>query len=78
MEFTNKQLRRIDEIHNAVYDLCKILTELDDDLVWDMEYIGEIADAACDILVEKGFKISYPAHVIEKDGTEKITEWHNE
>ncbi len=78
MEFSVKQERRIDEIHNAVYELCKVLTEKDDDLVWNMEYIGEIADVACDILVDKGFRIRYPAHVTEKDGTEYITDWHNE
>lgn len=77
MEFTDKQIHRIDEVQNAVYECCKVLTNLDDDLVWDMEYIGEIADVACDILVSKGYKIWYPAHVTELiSGKEYITDWH--
>lgn len=75
VDFTNEQIDRIDEVHNAVFDLCKLLTEKDD-LDWDIEYIGEIADVASDILVSCGYKVRYPAHVMNGDGTEYITDWH--
>ena len=76
MEFTNEQIERIDEIDNAVFELCKVLTEKED-LEWNMEFIGEIAEMACDILVIKGFKIRYPVHVVNSfDGKEYITDWH--
>ena len=76
MEFTNGQLARIDEIDNAAFEFCKVLTEKED-LEWNMEFIGEIAEMACDILVKKGFKIRFPAHVESRfDGMEYITDWH--
>ena len=34
-ELTQSQLERIDELHNAVYDLCVLFTE-NPDLEWDM------------------------------------------
>ncbi len=76
MEFTDAQIERIDEIDNAVFELCKVLTEKED-LEWNMEFIGEIAEMACDILVRTGFKIRYPAHAVSLfDGMEYIIDWH--
>ena len=57
MEFTNEQLERIDEIENATFEFCKVLTEKED-LERSMDFIGEIAEAACDILVFKGVQDS--------------------
>ena len=76
-ELTDSQIQRIDEIHNAVSDLCGVLTERDD-LKWDMSYIGEIADVACDILVKMGFQIRYPAIITDRYGTERVVDYHNE
>ena len=72
LEFSNSQTERIDEIHNAVFDLCMVLTEKDD-LEWDMAYIGEIADVACEILRDCGFQIRYPAMLIDENGDEERT-----
>ena len=83
LEFSKKQLDRIDEIHDAVYRLCQILTEKYDgseakSLDWDMSYIGEIADTACDILVAHGYRVRYPAMITETDGFQWITNWHGD
>lgn len=75
VNFTDAQLERIDSVQNAAYEFCKVLTE-NDNLEWNMEYIGKIADVASDILVECGFKVRYPAHVMTVDGNEYITDWH--
>ena len=78
LEFSNSQTERIDEIHNAVFDLCVVLTEKDD-LEWDMAYIGEIADVACEILRECGFQIRYPAMLIDENGDEeRIVDYYGE
>lgn len=58
-ELTKGQIDRIDEIHNAVFDLCKIFTE-DENLEWNMSFIGEIAENVCEILVREGHSIRYP------------------
>ena len=61
IELSDEDIRRIDEVHNAVYDLCKVLAE--SEIEWDMSYIGEIADFAAEMLTSEGFKVRYPAIV---------------
>ena len=39
LELNDDQIARNDEICNAVFELCKVLTE-NQELEWDMEYIG--------------------------------------
>ena len=73
-EFTERQTERIDEVENAVYDMCRVLTE-EDDLEWNMEFIGEIADLACMVLSGCGYKIRYPALVTDFNGNEKIVDY---
>ena len=62
-----------DEIDNAVYQMCQVLTE-DEDLPWGMEYIGEIADFAAELLVKCGYKVRFPC-IVEEDGEEHIEEY---
>ncbi len=73
VELNQSQLERIDELHNAVYDLCVLFTE-NPDLEWDMHYIGEIADRITDALVEYGERVHYPA-VVHDDNGDRIIEW---
>ena len=43
LTFTDKQLERLDEIDNTVYEALLILLEKnEDELPWDMELIGNI------------------------------------
>lgn len=66
-EFTEEQLRRIDEIHNATLEYCKVLTE-NEDLEYDMSFIGDIADYAAETLVSFDHSVRYPAIVYFEDG----------
>lgn len=75
-ELNDRQIERIDEVENAVYRLCKVLTE-NDDLEWNMPYIGEIADMAADILTKQGHKIRYPAIVEDESGEEHVEEYYS-
>ena len=61
---------------NAVFELCKVLTE-NQELEWDMEYIGDIADYASNALTLSGMKVRYPAVVTCKDGSQYIEEYVN-
>lgn len=74
LEFTNEQIKRIDEVENAVFCMCQSLVG-GDNLEWDIDYIGEIADAACQILADHGFKIRYPAIVTDYNGDQKIVDY---
>lgn len=76
LELSDRQTARIDEIHNAVFEMCKVLTE-NPELEWDMCYIGDIADYAANTLCLMGNKVSYPAAVIDEDGKKHIEEYHN-
>ena len=76
LELSDRQIERIDEIHNAVFEMCKVLTEKTD-LEWDMYYIGEIADYAANLLCLMGNKVRYPAIVTGEDGKQYIEEYHN-
>lgn len=49
LELSSEQTARNDEIYSAVFELCKVLTE-DEDLVWDMAFIGLIAEDAAAVL----------------------------
>lgn len=69
MEFTQQQTDQIDRVENAVHELCKVLLN-DEKYHWDMNVIGEIADAAASILAKKGWQVYYPAIVYDEDGNE--------
>lgn len=73
LELTDAQVERVDEVENAVYKMCCVMTE-NPDLEWNMEYIGEIADFAAELLAKLGHRVRYPAIVTEPDGSQHIEE----
>lgn len=75
VELNDEQDGRCDEIYNAVYDMCKIVAD-NDDLEWDMHYIGEIAELVANMLVERGEKVRFPSVVTEQDGSQYIEEYY--
>lgn len=74
-ELSDEQSVRCDEIYNAVYEMCKVVTG-DEELEWDMYYIGEIAELAANMMVNRGYKVRFPAIVTEEDGTRHIEEYY--
>ena len=53
-ELTDKQITRLDFVHNAIFNLMQDLVPYGNELDWDMEIIGEVADVIQDYLVKKG------------------------
>ena len=76
-ELSPEQIERIDDIHNIVFELCLTMTE-NEDLEWDMEFIGPIADAAHDILEKCGHRVRYPSIVTDEDGSERTEDYYVE
>lgn len=74
LELDDAQIARIDEVHNAVMEMCRVLCE-DPQLEWDMAFIGEIADIAAEVLARQGKKVRYPAVVTNEDGSQYIEEY---
>lgn len=76
VELNDKQSDRCDEVYNAVYEMCKCFTE-NENLEWDMAYIGEIAEFAANTLVSHGQKVRFPAVVTNQDNSQYIEEYYN-
>lgn len=77
LELNDEQIERQDEIYNGVFELCKIMSE-NQELEWNMSFIGEIADYAESILTEHGIKVRFPSIVTDLDGTQYIEEYCGE
>lgn len=79
LELSSEQTARNDAIYGAVFELCKVLTE-DEDLAWDMEFIGLIAEDAAAVLAgeEHGFRVRFPAVVTDDDGKKEIQEYYDD
>lgn len=75
LELTDAQADRNDDIYEAAFAFCKVLTE-NDNLEWDMAFLGEIADLAASIMTEQGHKVRFPSVVTEKDGKQYIEEFY--
>lgn len=75
LELTDRQVERIDEIHNAAYEFLTVLTG-DPNLEWDMEHIGELVDCAAEDMASNGYKIYYPAIETDLDGTQKRVDYY--
>ena len=74
-ELSDEQSARCDEIYNAVYEMCKVVAG-DENLEWDMYYLGEIAELAANMMVGRGYKVRFPAIVTEEDGSLHIEEYY--
>lgn len=66
-ELSPRQIERLDEIDNAMYEFLLVLLERDEDeFDWDMYHIGEAVDAVQQVMLDHGFDIHRP--YIEDDG----------
>lgn len=74
VELSDEQLVRIDEVQNAVFEMCKVLTE-NKDLEPDIAFVGEIADYAAELLTSMGHRVRYPAILERDDGTEYVEDY---
>lgn len=73
--FTSYQTARQDEIENAIFEMIKTVT-CDDFLSWNMELIGDVADAVCETLSKKGFLIYYPSVTEDENGNFAISDFY--
>lgn len=77
LELTDEQIARNDEIYGAAYEFCKVMAE-DENLEWNMEILGQLADFTADLLTSHGSRVRYPAVVTEPDGSQHIEEFYGE
>ena len=74
---SDEQVARNDEIYNAAFEFCKVLAE-DENLEWNMEILGQLADYAAELLTTHGSKVRFPSVVTEPDGSQHIEEFYDE
>ena len=77
LELSDEQSTRNDEIYNAAFDFCKVMAE-DENLEWNMEILGQLADYAAELLTSHGSRVRYPSVVTEPDGSQHIEEFYGE
>lgn len=77
LELSDEQTARNDEIYNAAFDFCKVMAE-DENLEWNMEILGQLADFAAELLTGHGSKVRYPSVVTEPEGSQHIEDFYSE
>lgn len=77
LELSDEQTARNDEIYNAAFDFCKVMAE-DENLEWNMEILGQLADYASELLTTHGSRVRYPSVVTEPDGSQHIEDFYGE
>lgn len=77
LELSDEQVARNDEIYNAAFDFCKVVAE-DENLEWNMEILGQLADYAAELLTSHGSKVRFPSVVTEPDGSQHIEVFYGE
>ena len=75
LEFTDEQLKRLDDIEEAAVNFFQVLAETDDQ-VWGLNDIWELIYAGADMLVKRGRRVKIPTHVTTTDGKDYITDWY--
>lgn len=77
LELSDEQTARNDEIYNAAYDFCKVMAE-DENLEWNMEILGQLADYAAELLTTHGSRVRYPSVATGPDGSQHIEDFYGE
>ena len=76
IEFSDRQIEQLDDIDNSVYQTILIfLNKTEDEFPWDMQYIGQVADAIEETLLNLGQRVYRPAIITEKDGSMHLEEY---
>ena len=76
-EFTDEQLKRLDDIQYAAEAFLSSLAETDDK-VWDLDDVWDLIYEGSDRLTKRGRRVRVPTHVTTPDGKEYITDWYGE
>lgn len=75
LEFTDEQLKRLDDLEETAAKFFSALAETDDQ-VCDLKDIWDLIYAGADRLVKKGRRVKIPTHVTTQDGKDYITDWY--
>ena len=76
VELSAAQVEQLDAIDNSVYETILVfLNKTESEFPWDMEYIGNVADAIEDCLLDMGQRVYRPAIITQNDGRQSVEEY---
>ena len=77
VELNALQLCRLDNIYNAVFEMCKVLTD-NEELDYNMSYLGPITEFAVNTLLKSkvAHMINFPSVITNKDGSQYIEPYY--
>jgi hypothetical protein len=76
VELSGRDIERIDEVSNSVYDLFKVLTE-DKNMIPEISDIEEVLEFAMNTLYLRGYKIKVPSIVSKENGDQYIEKYYD-
>ena len=77
VELSAEQCLRVDELYEAVWEMCKVFTEIPG-LGANIDLLGPLADLVADYLVREGYKLRFPAILFNEDtGEEYVDEYYS-
>lgn len=76
MELSAAQVEQLDAIDNSVYQTILVfLNKTESEFPWDMEYIGNVADAIEECLLDMGQRVYRPAIITQNDGRQSVEDY---
>lgn len=77
VELDDVQLSRIDDVYNAVFEMCKVLAD-NEDLEYNMNYLGPMTELVINTLLDDKVcdKIYFPGVITNEDGSQMIEQYY--
>lgn len=77
VELNAEQLSRNDEIDNAAYQfILTLLEKSEDEFDWNMQYIGNVTDAAVSVLNAMGLRVRWPSVITDSNGIQHTEDYY--
>lgn len=77
-QFTREQEERIDEVYNAVLEMCcKLTAGGEKEVEYNMALLGPLADNIAEYLTHNGYEVYFPTQTTEENGKTVIYNFYD-
>lgn len=77
-QFTRVQEERIDEVYNAVWEMCcKLTAGGEKEVEYNMVLLGPLADNIAEYLTHNGYEVYFPTQTTEENGKTVIYNYYD-
>ena len=77
-QFTRVQEERIDEVYNAVLEMCcKLTAGGEKEVEYNMALLGPLADNIAEYLTHNGYEVYFPTQTTEENGKTVIYNFYD-